>query len=372
MKAMSKGKSKAQNALSIAGVVAGTLGAVAVTGGQAQAAANRPAGAAHTTVYTETNAAAGNEVLAFHADGSSAGAYATGGAGTGAGLGSQGAVTVADGGRTLFAVNGGSDSVSEFAVAPSGALRPLGTFGTGTGPVSVAVQGDHVYVLGQNSVTAYWRFGDTLAQVAQRGLSAGTSGAAEVAVTPDGRALLVTEKGSSTLDVFALDFFGVPGQASKSASGGQTPFGFAFGRGGTAVVSNVGAGAGASSASGYQVRHGALRTTAAALPDGQTAACWVAVGPDGRTAYVENAGSGTVSTYAVGTDGALRLLDATAAAPGGHVGDAAVSGGALWILDTAKGRIDDVPLAADGTPGAPSVTTTGIPASAAGLAAVTR
>lgn len=363
---------KTKNALSIVGVLAGTLGAVALTGGQAQAAANRPGGAAHTTVYIETNAADGNKVLAFHADGSSAGAYATGGAGTGAGLASQGAVTLADGGRTLFAVNAGSDSVSEFAVAPSGALRLLGMSGTGTGPVSVAVHGGDVYVLGQDTVTAYWRFGGTLVRTAQRPLSAGTSGAAQVAVTPDGRALLVTEKGSSTIDVFTLDSFGVPGRASASASAGRTPFGFAFGRGGTAVVSNVGAGAGASSASGYQVRHGALRTTAAALPDGQTAACWVAVGPDGRTAYVENAGSGTVSTYAVAADGALRLLDATAAAPGGHVGDAAVSGGALWILDTAQGRIDDVPLAADGTPGAPMVTTTGIPASAAGLAAVTR
>lgn len=363
---------KTKNALSIVGVVAGTLGAVAVSGGSAQAAANLPAGAAHTTVYTETNAAAGNEVLAFHADGSPAGRYATGGTGTGAGLGSQGAVTVADGGRTLFAVNGGSDSVSEFAVAPSGALRLLGTFQTGTGPVSVAAHGDDVYVLGQNTVTAYWRLGADLVQAAQRRLSAGTSGAAQVAVVPDGSALLVTEKGSSTIDVLALDYFGVPGPASASASAGQTPFGFAFGRGGTAVVSNVGAGAGGSSASGYQLRHGVLRTTAAALPDGQTAACWVAVGPDGRTAYVENAGSGTVSTYAVGADGSLRLLDATAAAPGGHVGDAAVSGGALWILDTARGRIDDVRLGADGTPGASSVATAGIPGSAAGLAAVTR
>ncbi|ACU74238.1 putative 3-carboxymuconate cyclase [Catenulispora acidiphila DSM 44928] len=363
---------KTKNALSIVGVVAGTFGAVAVTGPAAQAATSRAAGAARTTVYTETDAAAGNEVLAFHGDGTAAGRYATGGTGDGAGLGSQGAVTIADGGRTLFAVNAGSDSVSEFSVASSGALKLLGTYRTGTGPLSVAVHGNDVYVLGQNTVTAYWRFGSTLAQVAQRPLSAGTSGAAEVAVTPDGSALLVTEKGSSTLDVFALDYFGIPGAASGSASAGQTPFGFAFGRNGTAVVSNVGPGAGGSSASGYQVRHGALRTTTAALPDGQTAACWVTVGPDGRTAYVENAGSGTVSTYAVGSDGSLRLLDATAVSPGGHVGDATVSGGALWILDTKQGLIDDVALGADGTPHASSVVTSGIPASAAGLAAVTR
>jgi 6-phosphogluconolactonase (cycloisomerase 2 family) len=363
---------RSKNALSIVGVVAGALGAVAVAGPAQAATAGRISEGPHTTVYTETNAAAGNEVLAYDADGSQVGHYATGGVGNGGGLGSQGAVTVADYGHTLYAVNAGSDTVSEFAVGSTGALHLLGTAKTGTGPISVAAHGNHVYVLGQNTVTTYWRFGGTLYPVAQRQLSAGTSGAAEVAVVPDGSALLVTEKGSSTIDVLTLDYFGVPGQASKNASAGQTPFGFAFGQNGTAVVSNVGNGAGTSSASAYQLHHGVLRTTAAALPDGQTAACWVTVGPGGRTAYVENAGSGTVSTYAVAADGSLRLLNAAAAAPGGHVGDAAVSGGALWILDNKQGRIDDVPLAADGTPGAPSVTTTGIPASAAGLAAVTQ
>lgn len=367
---------KTKNTLSVVGVVAGALGA-AVVAGPAQAATSRQASAGHTayartTVYTETNAVAGNEILAFRADGTEAGRYAAGGTGSGGGLGSQGAVTVADGGRTLYAVNAGSDSVSEFVVAPSGALSLLGTAKTGSGPISVAAHGNDVYVLGQDTVTAYWRFGGNLFQVAQRRLSANTSGAAEVAVVPDGSALLVTEKGSSTIDVLALDYFGIPGQASVSASAGQTPFGFAFGRNGTAVVSNVGAGPGASSASAYQLRHGALHTTASALPDGQSAACWVTVSADGRTAYVENAGSGTVSTYAVGADGSLRLLNATAAAPGGHVGDATVSGGSLWILDTKYGRIDGVPLAADGTPGAPSVTTTAVPATAAGIAAVTR
>ncbi|NUR58421.1 MAG: beta-propeller fold lactonase family protein [Catenulispora sp.] len=362
-----------KHALSKVAVVAGAAGALGVVAvaAPAQAATAQPA-AARTTVYVETNAAAANEIVAYHGDGSLVGRYPTGGAGNGGGLGSQGAVTVADGGRTLYAVNAGSDTVSAFAVERSGALRLLGSTATGSTPISVAVAGDRVYVLGQNTVTAYRRFEGSLFRIGQQPLSAGAAGAAQVAVTPDRSALLVTEKGSSTIDLFALDYFGAPRPAVRNPSAGKTPFGFAFGRGGTAVVSNVGAGAGASSASGYQVRYGALRNTAAALPDGQTAACWVAVGADGRVAYVENAGSGTVSTYAVGGDGSLRLLDATAAAPGGHVGDAAVSGGGLWILDNAGGRIDDVALAADGTPGAVSVTATGLPASAAGLAAVTR
>ena len=45
---------------------------------------------------------------------------ATGGNGTGANLGSQGAVALSDDGKLLFAVNAGSNSISEFAVREHG------------------------------------------------------------------------------------------------------------------------------------------------------------------------------------------------------------------------------------------------------------
>ena len=47
---------------------------------------------------------------------------ATGGLGTGAGLGSQGALAFSDNGRWLFAVNAGSNDISAFAV-PATASR---------------------------------------------------------------------------------------------------------------------------------------------------------------------------------------------------------------------------------------------------------
>src|SRR5437588_10723069 len=90
-------------------------------------------------VYTLTNQVAGNSVAVFTraADGtlSAAGRVATGGTGTGAGLGSQGAVAVSDDGRWLLAVNAGSNDVSVFAVRPSGlssqrAVR-IGSLGVG-------------------------------------------------------------------------------------------------------------------------------------------------------------------------------------------------------------------------------------------------
>ena len=45
------------------------------------------------------------------------GQFATGGNGVGANLGSQGAIALVPDGHTLFAVNAGSDSISEFAVS---------------------------------------------------------------------------------------------------------------------------------------------------------------------------------------------------------------------------------------------------------------
>src|ERR1043165_1941400 len=67
-------------------------------------------------VYTLTNQVAGNSVAVFDraADGSrtSAGIVSTGGTGTGAGLGSQGALALSRDGQWLLAVNAGSNDIS--------------------------------------------------------------------------------------------------------------------------------------------------------------------------------------------------------------------------------------------------------------------
>src|SRR5690348_9913116 len=89
-------------AVAIASLVIGSVGLAPL-----------PASAAPTpgAVYTLSNSATGNSVLIFNraADGSLAysGSVATGGLGSGTGLGSQGAVVLARSGRWLFAVNAG-------------------------------------------------------------------------------------------------------------------------------------------------------------------------------------------------------------------------------------------------------------------------
>ena len=71
-----------------------------------------------------TNAAAGNEVVVFRraANGSLSQkkTVSTGGLGSGAGLGSQGSVTLSANGRWLFVVNAGSNQISAFSVRENG------------------------------------------------------------------------------------------------------------------------------------------------------------------------------------------------------------------------------------------------------------
>src|SRR3989442_1754208 len=92
-------------------VAAVLLVALAASAGSA-AASDEAAGA----VYTLTNAASGNAVLAFERAGDGtlrpAGSFGTRGLGTGGGLGSQGALVSSNDGRWLYAVNAGSNEIS--------------------------------------------------------------------------------------------------------------------------------------------------------------------------------------------------------------------------------------------------------------------
>ena len=85
-------------------------------------------------VYTMSNDAVENTVLVFarSANGNLTldDEVATGGQGTGAGLGNQGGVILSEGKRFLFVVNAGSNDISVLAVLPWG-LKLLGTYDSG-------------------------------------------------------------------------------------------------------------------------------------------------------------------------------------------------------------------------------------------------
>src|ERR1700749_3681399 len=104
-------------------------------------------------VYVNDNTAGTNTIAAFnrHADGSlppvDGSPFPAGGAGTGAGLASQGAVQVSDNGRYLLAVDAGSNEISVLRIEHDGSLRLVSVASSGGAqPDSVTIHGDLVYV----------------------------------------------------------------------------------------------------------------------------------------------------------------------------------------------------------------------------------
>jgi len=299
-------------------------------------------------VYTITNQVAGNAVAIFSraADGTltPAGNVATGGTGTGAGLGSQGAVTLSDDGRLLFAVNAGSNDLSVFRVDPQGLSLLSRTPSGGTLPISVTVSHNVVYVLnagGAGNITGFTiDYQGELTPLAgsTKSLSSATAAPAQISFSSDGQQLVVSEKGTSLLDVYPVDANGVAGERTSFASAGGTPFGFAFGLRNELFVSEAAA---PGSASSYDLtKDGSLQVVSSAVPTHQGAPCWAVVTADSRFGYTGN-GSGSVSGFRIAPDGSVRLLDADGATAvvGSGLNDIALSRNSRYLYALGTGNV---------------------------------
>jgi 6-phosphogluconolactonase (cycloisomerase 2 family) len=353
-------------------------GALTVTGtvGAAAQAAHHDEGAGGTFVYTENNAASGNAVLAFKRGPggalSSVGSFSTGGAGTGGGLGSQGAVALADDGHALLAVNAGSNTVTLLRIGDDGTLTWLASAPSGgIKPTSVTAHGDLVEVLnaGSNTVAGLELGEDSLSAVSgvAAALSTGASAPVEVGFTPDGAHVVVAEKVSNTIDTFEVSGDQLD-ELNTTTSTGATPFGFDFTPRGVLIDSDAAGGvAGASATTSYRVGGDGALHPISEVASGQSAACWLVVNRAGNRAYVANTGSGTVSSYDISASGTLTLRAGAAATVGGSPIDDALAGG--WLFALTGGAIAAAPVQAAGDLG--SVTSTALPTSAVGLVAIT-
>jgi 6-phosphogluconolactonase len=314
-------------------------------------------------VYTLSNAATGNAVIEFARarDGELAqvASYPTGGLGTGAGLGSQGAVVLNKSGRWLLAVDAGSDEISVFAVTHRG-LRQTDRIGSGGDmPISVTIHGRLVYVLnagGDGNITGFWLGSQgQLSPISgsTRPLSSAASAPAQVEFTPDGDRLVVAEKDAHVISTYRIGSSGRARGPVVNPSEGMTPFGFAFDQRGHLIVSEAFGGApGASAVSSYRIGGGGhLRTLSASVGTTQKAACWTVV--IGRFAYVTNTGSGTVSSYRIERTGEIHLLDADAGLTGAGSSpiDAAASRGGrfLYVLGDGTDEITAFRVRANGS-----------------------
>jgi 6-phosphogluconolactonase (cycloisomerase 2 family) len=331
-----------------------------------------PAGA----VFTLSNDAAGNTVLVYAraADGTltQVDEVATGGLGSGGGLGSQGALTLSDDGRWLLAVNAGSDSVSLFQVSGTRLhLRDVEDT-QGDMPISVDVHGNLAFVVNGGSETIEGfrlsKSGLTSLPYSERDLSGSGVGPAQIEFSPNGKTLVVTEKAVNQIVIYKVGHLGWVSEGAASPSSGETPFGFEFDPHGRIVVSEAFGGApGAGVVSTYRF-NGQNANNLDTEETTQTAACWIAISQDGSDVYTTNTGSNSVTHLRLHANGSLTVMDQTAV--GGAPIDVDFSGGDhyLYVLNGSDDSISVLSANPDGSL-SPVETVTGLPASGVGLAA---
>lgn len=346
-----------------------TAGAAA--GAAALLAASLPLGATAAThgthVYVNDNTAGANTIAAFsqNADGTltplAGSPFATGGAGKGSIVGSQGSIQVAGGGRFVIAVDSGSNQLSVMRIRPDGSLArvPGGTVPSGgIEPVSIAVHGSLVYVANEGDGTSGsdytgFRLGPEgrLAPIAGSTVALpATANPGDILFNSTGTNLVGVEVGTTDPSTFRIDSFAVNADGTLTAAAGSPfaaqsagPFGSEFSPADPShlYVSNAHAGAGAGTVSAFDVAADGSLTSIGASPyaDGQTAPCWVEISHDGRYLFAVNTASTTISSFAINADGSLSLLGSTPFSSGTGIRpfDARLdpSGRHLYVVDAA-------------------------------------
>jgi 6-phosphogluconolactonase len=320
-------------------------------------------------VFIMSNSADQNEVIAFAqaADGTltESGRFPTGGRGSGGNndpLESQGSLTLSQDRSLLFAVSAGSGEISVFRVHGSALVLSDKVRSEGSEPNAIAQHGSLVYVLntgGSSNVAGFVLEGDHLHYInnSLSFLSTNTSGAASIAFSPDGTLLAVTERLTNDIDVFKVQADGTLSPVVINPSSGPGAFSVSFAPSGVALVSETGPAnvSNGSAISSYAIHpNGMLSAISTSVPTLGGANCWNVVTPDGRFVYVSNAGSSTISGFAISSTGALSALPGTVVGenPGGATNlDIAVSadGKFLFTLNSADGTIGTFAIQKDGT-----------------------
>ena len=316
-------------------------------------------------VYVNDNTAGSNTIGAFdrHADGSLTPAvgspFPAGGAGTGSGLASQGALQTSSDGRFLVAVDAGSNQISVLRIKHDGTLRLLRHGVVSSGgvlPVSVTIHRDLIYVANAGSGASNY----TGFRLGERGRLEPLAGSTvalpdgaqpgDVLFNGNGRKVVGTRVGSSQIDSFAVGRDGrlTPAAGSPFPAQGLGPFGSEFRptNPNQLFVSNAhNVGAGSATVSAFRDGVDGTLSPIGSSPFGdlQTAACWVEITGDGRFLFTVNTASGSISRYSIAPSGALTLLGSTAVGATGGVGavDARLSpdGHTLYVDESRIGSV---------------------------------
>jgi 6-phosphogluconolactonase (cycloisomerase 2 family) len=321
-------------------------------------------------VFVQANDPSNNQILAYRRDRAGAltlsARFDTGGKGgrvDGAvvdPLASQGSLVYDAPHKLLIGVNAGSDSIYAFRVDGAALEQRQVLSAGGHFPVSVAIHDDLVYVLnagGSGSVQGYRVEGNRLRAIVREssnrslGLTPVTGSTAflntpgQVGFTPDGRHLIVTTKANgSHIDVFNVRANGrLSDTPVANPSATPVPFGFTFDGRGRLVVGE----AGTSSVSTYLVHDNGTLTSLGSQTDSQAALCWI--DRDGRTYFVANAGSGSVSAFRLDAGGHPNLVGTTSVGPGAIDLDHSNGGRFLYVELGGNGSVAAFSVKTDGS-----------------------
>jgi 6-phosphogluconolactonase len=330
------------------------VAALSLVGGTAEAGPPRTS-AVVGHAYVNDNTPGVNTVAAFdrHADGSltpvAGSPFAIGGEGTGAGLGSQGAIQLSPNRRFLLAVDAGSSQISVLRITARGIPEPVGepVSSGGVQPVSIAINRlGLVYVAnvgdGGSNYTGFF-----LTPAGRLIPLPGTtfpvpegSGVGDVLFNSTGDRLVGTRDNPSLIDSFTVRLDGrlvaAPGSPFTGQGLGQIGAEFRPTNPSQLYVSNAHNGPGLGTVSAFRVsRSGVLSSIGdSPVPDGQTAPCWVEISRDGKYLFAINTGSANLSRYAIARDGSLSLIGTTAFTNGAGAVDARLSPDGRFLFVT--------------------------------------
>jgi DNA-binding beta-propeller fold protein YncE len=322
-------------------------------------------GADHA-VFVQTDNTVANDIVAYHRseDGSLApvATYPTGGQGgvlSGSvvdHLASQGSLAYDPAHGLLVAVNAGSDTISVFAVHGDHlSLRQVLPSG-GQFPVSVAVDGDLLYVLNAEAggnVSGFRVVGDRLRPISHSTRTLGldptatpqfTNTPGQAVFSPDGSQLIVTTKANgNAIDVFAVRHDRLSATPVVNVEPGAVPFALAFDAAGHALVTE----AGPNTVASFALSASGSLTQIDSVATGQAATCWIA--PARGFFYASNAGSGSVSAYQSTPAGLLTNLGPTSTDPGTVDASASAGGHYLYVQTGGAGVVDEFRVGPSGS-----------------------
>ena len=290
--------------------------------------------------------------------------FTAGGAGTGAGLASQGAIQISADGRFVIAVDAGSNQISVLRILPGGSLALVRGGVVSSGgvlPAGVAVHGNLVHVANAGTACTagsnYTGFrltpADRLAPVPGSTVALPSrSQPGDVLFNGTGTKLAGTRVGTSQIDSFTVG----PGGRLTAAPGSPFPaqglgrFGSEFrpanpGRLFVSNAHNTAVNSGTVSAFTDSPTGTLSPVTGSPFADGQMAPCWVEISHDGQFLFTVNTASGTISRYSITPGGTLTLLGSTTVGVSGAVGavDARLSpdGRFLYVDESKIGAVGE-------------------------------